>query len=76
MKTAMEKSNIAAELLTNTIPAGARVIDSVVTEKFPLGAVLVQFEAAGLYALVSAGAVNTCDQRVAREYVATLKADK
>lgn len=74
MKTAMEKSNIAAELLTNTLPAGARAIDSVVTEKFPLGAVLVQFEATGLYALVSAGVANTCDQRVAREYAATLNA--
>lgn len=76
MKTTMKKSQIAPKLLTCTIPAGARAIDSVVTEKFPLGAVLVQFEATGLYALVSAGAVNTCDQRVAREYVATLKADE
>ncbi len=76
MKTAMRKSNIAAELLTNTIPAGARMIDSVVTEKFPLGAVLVQFGATGLYALVSADAVSTCDQCVAREYAATLKADE
>lgn len=76
MKTAMKKSQVAPELLTNTIPAGARAIGSVTTEKFPLGAVLVQFKATGLYALVSAGAVNTCDQRVAREYVATLKADK
>lgn len=73
MKTTMEKSNIAAELLTNTIPAGARVIDSVVTEKFPLGAVLVQFETTGLYALVSAGAVNTCDQRVASAWPESMR---
>lgn len=76
MKQTMKKSLLSTKMLSPVLPAGARVIDSVVTEKFPLGAVLVQFEATGLYALVSAGAVNTCDQRVAREYVATLKADK
>lgn len=76
MKQTMKKSLLSTKMLSPVLPAGARVIDSVVTEKFPLGAVLVQFEATGLYALVSAGAVSTCDQRVAREYVATLKADK
>lgn len=74
MKQTMKKSLLSTKMLSPVLPAGARAIDSVVTEKFPLGAVLVQFETTGMYALVSAGAVNTCDQRVAREYAATLNA--
>ena len=65
----MTKSNFTAKMLTATIPEGATVIDAVCTDKYPLGAVLVRFDATGLYALVSAGAVSSCSQLEAADYV-------
>lgn len=72
----MTKSNFPASILSATTPAGATVIDAVCTDKYPLGAVLVRFDATGLYALVSAGAVSSCDQREAENYVKGLEAKK
>ena len=72
----MKKSHFAVRMLTLTVPAGSRVIGAVSTDKFPLGAVLVKFDATGLYGLVSNGVFNTCDQREAREYDLSLSKPK
>lgn len=64
----MKKSHFSVRMLTLTVPAGSRVIDAVSTDEFPLGAVLVKFNATGLYGLVTNGVLYTCDQREAREY--------
>lgn len=64
----MEKSKLSVSMLANIIPANAKAIDTVTTDKCPLGAVLIQYDN-GNYALLNASRVMTCDQAEAKAYV-------
>lgn len=67
----MTKSNFSVKMLSATLPANVTVIDSVCTDRFPLGAVLVQYPT-GIYALIIAGAVHSCNQTEAMEYARSI----
>ena len=69
----MKKSNFTAKHLSLTIPKRFTVIDTVTTDKNPIGSILLQHEKTGLYCLYNAGIEMSCSQREAREYVEKLK---
>lgn len=50
------------------LPEGFSAVAPVTTEKYPLGAVLLQ-NAAGIYWIWSGGALSGCDQREAARFV-------
>jgi hypothetical protein len=54
------------------LPEGFSAVAPVTTEKYPLGAVLLQ-NAAGIYWIWSGGALSGCDQREAARFVRELK---
>ena len=61
------------KLLSPTIPEGSEVVDIVTTDSRLLGSVLIRYKATGEYALLNAGAISTCDQTEAAEYVAGME---
>ena len=56
-------------MLSLTIPKDADYIDVVTTDKFPLGSILIRFKNTGLYALLNNGAISSCNQSEAEQYV-------
>lgn len=65
----MKKQKWSWKLTTLTIPQGAEVVceNAVSEDGITFGGALVRFKATGMFALVKAGTVQTCDQREAKK---------
>ena len=64
----MEKSSMSINQLATTFPKGFIVIDAVITDKFPLGTILMRNTQTNIYTLYSDNTFTSCDQLEAKQY--------
>lgn len=66
----MKKLNYSWKFTTTIIPNDAEVVceNAVSADDTGIGGALVKFKSTGIYAIINAGVIKTCDQRAAQKF--------